>query len=248
MGLILTVAFAVPLVVVGMAAGRQPGMLVFLGALNGFGLEKRLDRGPLALVVAATLVLMLFAASFNGDAAWIVAGLVALSAPPAAWVNQWHGDAVVLAPVWVRIAGTLVWEPSPAQMVLWVISGLGYGFLVAIALKLRAGVPGFHPVDAWGHALILGAMCGAATWSAIELDLSNGYWLVITLVVVLRPTPDYTLRRTRERILGTLGGGLIALGAATLLPEDWLLPSPCCACGCCSRTPPPATTPCMWSS
>lgn len=108
-------------------------------------------------------------------------------------------------------------------MVLWAIVGLAYGVLVAIGLQMRGEVAGFGTAGAWRHALILGVVCGLATWMAMLWDLSNGYGLVITLVVVLRPVPDFALQRTRERIVGTLGCGLVALVAAMLLPEDWLL-------------------------
>ena len=44
--------------------------------------------------------------------------------------------------------------------------------------------------------------------------LSHGYWVAVTLTVVLQPRHDLTRTKARQRILGTVGG--VVLGALFL--------------------------------
>jgi uncharacterized membrane protein YccC len=59
--------------------------------------------------------------------------------------------------------------------------------------------------------------CGLSDVAAWAFNLQEGYWALITAVVVMQPAFADTLVASRNRVLGTLigaGVGLIVLGAA----------------------------------
>ena len=59
---------------------------------------------------------------------------------------------------------------------------------------------------------------GAVVYLVGIFELPHGYWVALTLTAVLRPSDDQTIRRSSERVLGTIGGALLALLATTVAP------------------------------
>lgn len=51
----------------------------------------------------------------------------------------------------------------------------------------------------------------------ILFDLQNPYWIVLTIIVIMRPSYGLTNERFRQRSIGTLIGGVIAFGAIMLI-------------------------------
>lgn len=49
------------------------------------------------------------------------------------------------------------------------------------------------------------------------LEIHNAYWILLTVVVILRPNYGLTKTRAKERTIGTLIGGLVALGVIFLV-------------------------------
>jgi uncharacterized membrane protein YccC len=61
------------------------------------------------------------------------------------------------------------------------------------------------------------AACGLSEIAAWTLGLQEGYWALITAVVVMQPAFEDTVAASRNRVLATLigaGAGLIVLGVA----------------------------------
>lgn len=58
--------------------------------------------------------------------------------------------------------------------------------------------------------ILLGYAVGA--W----LPVQNGYWIMLTIVVIMRPNYGLTKERSKKRVLGTLIGGGIAVGIVLL--------------------------------
>jgi uncharacterized membrane protein YccC len=71
------------------------------------------------------------------------------------------------------------------------------------------------------YAVVLAVSVGGLDLLARGLDLPNGYWAPMTLLILLKPAFRDTLKRGAQRILGTLGGaGAATLAAALLRPSE----------------------------
>jgi uncharacterized membrane protein YccC len=71
------------------------------------------------------------------------------------------------------------------------------------------------------YAVVLACSVGGLDLIARRLDLPNGYWAPMTLLILLKPAFRDTLKRGVQRVLGTLGGaGLSTLAAAYLRPSE----------------------------
>ena len=68
------------------------------------------------------------------------------------------------------------------------------------------------------HALRVGGTCAVAEALVLAVHLTKGYWVLITIAVVLRPYAAITLQRTILRCGGTMLGA--AVGAGILVAED----------------------------
>lgn len=55
------------------------------------------------------------------------------------------------------------------------------------------------------------------------LPLQNEYWILMTIVVIMRPGYGLTKQRTKERLLGTVIGGLIALAVLYFIKSTSIL-------------------------
>jgi uncharacterized membrane protein YccC len=63
------------------------------------------------------------------------------------------------------------------------------------------------------HAVRLGVACAIAAAVEQALGLERGYWTVLTVVVSLRTNRGASAHRSFERILGTVGGLVVAAGS-----------------------------------
>jgi hypothetical protein len=73
------------------------------------------------------------------------------------------------------------------------------------------------------YAAILGLSVGGLDLATRQVDLPNGYWAPMTLLILLKPAFRDTFKRGIQRIFGTLGGaGLATLAAAFLRPSEAL--------------------------
>ncbi len=69
------------------------------------------------------------------------------------------------------------------------------------------------------HSLRFGAASAVAVSVYTLLALPIGYWITLTVSVILRPSAGETLARSRQRLLGTVLGGILAIVLATLFPH-----------------------------
>jgi Fusaric acid resistance protein-like len=78
--------------------------------------------------------------------------------------------------------------------------------------------------DAFQHALRLAVVVAVGTALAHVVDLSRGYWLTLTAVLVLRPEFSATFTRGLSRAVGTfVGVGVATAFATTIRPHGWVL-------------------------
>lgn len=62
------------------------------------------------------------------------------------------------------------------------------------------------------HSLRLAVMTMVGYGVGIVFSLQNPYWILLTLIVIMRPTFGLTKTRSKERTIGTLIGGALAVG------------------------------------
>jgi uncharacterized membrane protein YccC len=73
------------------------------------------------------------------------------------------------------------------------------------------------------HALRLGAASAVGGLLAAGVHLVRGYWIPMTVVIVLKPNFGGTLQRCVQRITGTILGALIGALLVLASPEPWVL-------------------------
>lgn len=62
------------------------------------------------------------------------------------------------------------------------------------------------------HSLRLATMTMIGYGVGMIFEVQNPYWILLTLIVIMRPTFGLTKTRSRERTIGTLIGGALAVG------------------------------------
>ena len=84
-----------------------------------------------------------------------------------------------------------------------------------------SAVPGTTMVvgSGWAHAVALGVVAAAGFALALEAGLARDYWVMLTVVVVLRPQFGQTLKAGAARMVGTVLGAAIAVVLTTGLSE-----------------------------
>ena len=60
------------------------------------------------------------------------------------------------------------------------------------------------------HAARLGISAAIAVLATRALNLQRGYWVTLTVIIVLQPFTPETLKKGMQRIAGTLAGGILA--------------------------------------
>jgi uncharacterized membrane protein YccC len=67
------------------------------------------------------------------------------------------------------------------------------------------------------HAARVALVCGLDVGLILLLHIDHGYWLLLTSLIVLQPHVSGTMRRSLERIGGTVAGGILAAVLAVVL-------------------------------
>ena len=99
-------------------------------------------------------------------------------------------------------------------------------FAIVIVLGLRPSPP---PVPATpsgvlaNHAIRLGVAAAVAVALAAALSLAHGYWLAISVAIVLRPGLEPTAERITQRLAGSLLGGVAGAVIIVQVGGSWTL-------------------------
>lgn len=70
------------------------------------------------------------------------------------------------------------------------------------------------------HSLRIAVVTMIGYGVGILFLVQNPYWILLTLIVIMRPSYGLTKTRSRERTIGTLIGGALAVGAVFLIKCD----------------------------
>lgn len=119
---------------------------------------------------------------------------------------------------------------DPAVTAVWML--IGGLVLIALVAVFRLHSPPAVPADSHRvvvHAIAMAVSVGIVTYVSLAFHIPHGYWIALTLTVVLRGVAEETQRRVRQRVAGTVGGVLIALLLVDLLPRWAVLVALACS-------------------
>ena len=215
---VATVVLVAPLAGTYLLAGVPAALGLGMGYLAS--VRAALNLRPLhalALTVPAAMAGAV-AVALRGQplaAAFFVALCCLLVAPANTLVDALLAGVPTAAAVLVSVPGDF--RPWPTAVLMLA------GGLVVVGLASRLGHAPSSPAAvpsplAWRHAIVMAVAVGAVVFLVQLLEWPHGYWVALTLTVVLRPFDDQTRALARQRVLGTVGGVLLALLLATLLP------------------------------
>ncbi|MGB8021822.1 MAG: FUSC family protein [Candidatus Nanopelagicales bacterium] len=215
--LLLTLVMLVPTVVAYAAFGEPAALAVGLGFAMCLTPATRLRYGyALAAVVPAAMTGAV-AASVAGQA-FPAACFVALACLLVAPANVMHNGLLAGIPTVAAVYATLpTQQPSGT-----VAAGMLVGGGIAVGLVSRVTRPrelvGVDARTSWRHAIAMAAAVGLVVFAITALDQPHGYWIPMTMTLVLRPYGTETMAIARDRITGTLAGGVLAVIMALVLP------------------------------
>ncbi|MFZ9987225.1 MAG: FUSC family protein [Candidatus Nanopelagicales bacterium] len=119
---------------------------------------------------------------------------------------------VLVAPPRLADASLLV-----SNIVVGVVLALGGLWLTLVARILFGRPTGmsdrqrFSTAASVGYGLVMGIVLGIAAWVVLtEAKFHQGAWLLLTLIMVMQPSPHDTLTKSLQRLGGTLTGGAVA--------------------------------------
>ena len=212
------IALAAPVPVAArLTGGTGVAILAFLGAITGISTKAFLPAGRALVLGAGTAALVAAATAAYGRAGW-VGLIVAAAAVLGGAANHQSSGVLSIAPAMAAIAGMARLHATWLAAGGWVLAGAAYAVLVVALLRVRLKPRPVDPATVWIHTAVLALLCGAAAAAAVAWRLPHGYWLILTLVSVLRPSWSESVGRSRNRLIGTLAGALLSLAIVAVLP------------------------------
>ncbi len=242
-------------IVLGLVLGQPlPGLVASTGALAaGFAFFQPAFRDPRIPILAVAIGASLSAAIGTLANAWLPAdivcaglwgtglGLMNMVDPGFGWLALQGGIALIIAASFPATP-----EYAALRLVLVFAGAVVQG---AIVLSLHRLMPGhFHSVTHQqgrtvrgvlqetadilaGHlpgrnyAFALGAGVALGDLLVRLIDLPNGYWVPLTVMLVMRPAARETSSRAVARLVGTIAGAaLVTLLMAVLRPSPpWII-------------------------
>jgi MFS family permease len=219
---LLTVALMAPPVLLGISAQQGLASAFVYGGVIAIGaafLDLRLAvvlaavSGGAGVVAALLNPFPLAGAIFFG----LFTGTCALAA------KRGLHSPVLMAPIFISFV--LVAPPqvsgmsgTAAAVVTGAVILLG-GLWTTLSVRILIGWPrtrepreGLSGRATLMYAITMGVVLGVAAWVVLNhAKYHEGAWLLLTLIVVLQPSPGDTLTRSVQRLAGTLVGSGVAL-------------------------------------
>ncbi|MBG6135777.1 FUSC family protein [Longispora fulva] len=223
--IVLLVLLIVPTAALDRLTSSSVAVAFLLGVVL-FG-PVRLRHGPrAALVTGGGAALVVTVANLLGGHPWALAALVALATFAAGLSARWGlHSAVVLVPV----AGVVLHAPtSPRHAVglgVALFAGAVYGIVLLGGLHLPAPAPD-QAVTLPGAAVfgvVLAMLTGPATLVTTAAGVPHGYWVALTILMVVQPSLEASRRRAVERIVGNVLGAVAAAVTTTVITNNEVL-------------------------
>lgn len=99
-------------------------------------------------------------------------------------------------------------------------------FLVPQEYDLKIGLQNFNFKSAiFKHSLRLSVTMVLGYLVGVGLEFQNPYWILLTIIVIMRPSYGLTKTRSKDRIIGTLIGAVIATVLVLFVKNPYVLGS-----------------------
>lgn len=72
------------------------------------------------------------------------------------------------------------------------------------------------------HSLRIAVVTMIGYLIGVFFNLQNSYWILLTIIVIMRPAYGLTKSRSRQRVIGTLIGGFVAVGIVFLVHNTYV--------------------------
>jgi hypothetical protein len=214
----IALVLLLPVAIAGWLGGLGVAIVTMLALAIAVGQAPNTRGATQSLFVLAIAVVAAVGSLTVGHPAAdvIVVSLAALLVYPG---NRVSAGLLSMAPVLAVLEGIGVVKVGwVAAFFAALLAGI-YVVLVVRLMRIRMTPRPVAPAMAARHAIVLSVMCGAAAWVSIVRDLPHGYWVIVTIAVVLRPSISESTTMVRDRVIGTVIGSLIAVIVGDALPE-----------------------------
>jgi hypothetical protein len=118
--------------------------------------------------------------------------------------------------------------PTPIFIGLVVLGSTLYSALVVYLATRSRPVPKTPGGDvsakrAQYFALVLGPFVAIATWIVVHYNLGHaGAWMILTILVIFKPFIQDSIKKIFSRVVGTVGGFVIAITIAETTSSIWV--------------------------
>lgn len=225
---VVAAALVLPLIGAFLADGKTAALALGMGYVGTIRGATSLRPSHAALLAIPVCMAGAVAVALRGQplAAALFVALCCLLIAPA---NQVSAGLLVSMPTVVSVLVAVPGTFDVTKSLLWLLAGSAV--VVALGSRTPQGAkPSPIPARrAWRHAGVLAASTGIIVFLVLALDLSHGYWVALTLTVVLRPLDGETRRMATQRVAGTLSGIVLSLLLAAWLPT-WAIALALFAC------------------
>lgn len=235
---VLVVAIAPPLIICGLVLGGPAASLLMFGALTGalntvsggFRLGALasaflLLATPLALLagqvpLAGACLLAIVCLAVGISAGWGLNGTLMLVPLSLAYL--------MVVPLPVR---ELPEDPASQTYLLWVLGGMAlcaYWAAAAVYVLIRnKQLPrpaGNSRSDTLEYTVIMTVLVSVSMYFVLAYAREeHGVWLVLTLLILLQTDTRSTLRKSKNRIIGTVAGVLLGALLVSVIPSNAVL-------------------------
>jgi hypothetical protein len=120
---------------------------------------------------------------------------------------------VLVAPPQVAGASSLVNVLLTGAVIA--LGGLWMTGTARVLFGRPSGGPDRHPFGprtTIAYAIVMAVVLGVAAWVVLTFaKYHQGAWLLLTLIIVMQPSPHDTMTKSLQRLAGTVAGGAVAM-------------------------------------
>ncbi|MGB3687280.1 MAG: FUSC family protein [Ornithinimicrobium sp.] len=223
LGAVLLAIITVAALLIAWVAGPGLTLAFGMGVLGGTTAATAVTDRVLRVSTGLLLVAGAVGGSLTASSPWACAGVVLVVALLQAPLTAKAAGIAVFAPVIAAVFGSVDVDERPLVIGLGVAIGFVFVQLLSTAMRLPRTSATVPKGVAWRHATVFALLAAPAVLLTRTLEVGHGYWLVLTLAVVLQPSPRAARAVARARLTGTVTGVVVAIAMVVVLPGPVLM-------------------------